>query len=128
VYIIPMTSSIIDSYLEQAFPLCMELPRQKKHVSFILHKNRIVATGRNFFKTHPKAKVIGYPFDEMHSELDAYRKVPYNLRDKKLTLLNVRFNRFGDLRMAKPCELCLPWCKEIFNEIHYTTDQGIISL
>ena len=85
-----MTNTLIDEYLEQAFPLCMELPRQKKHLSFILHKNRIVATGRNFFKTHPKAKVIGYAFDEMHSELDAYRKVPRNLRDKKLTLLNVR--------------------------------------
>jgi len=106
----------------------MELPRQKKHLSFILHKSRIVATGRNFFKTHPKAKVIGYAFDEMHSELDAYRKVPRNLRDKKLTLLNVRFNRFGALRIAKPCELCLPWCQEIFHEIHYTTDQGIITL
>ena len=66
-----MTNTLIDEYLEQAFPLCMELPRQKKHLSFILHKNRIVATGRNFFKTHPKAKVIGYAFDEMHSELDA---------------------------------------------------------
>ena len=123
-----MTQEIIETCLEEAYPLCLELPRQKKHVSFVFYKNRVVARGRNFFKTHPKAKEIGYPFDEMHSELDAMRKIPEELIGKKLTLMNVRYNRFGQLRMSKPCCLCLPWCNEMFSEIYYSTDEGIVKL
>lgn len=118
----------LDDILDFAFPLCLEIQRQKKHISLIFYKNRIVSVGRNNFKTHPKALEIGYRYDEMHSELDAYRKIPYNLRNKKLNLVNVRFNRFGHTRMSKPCELCLPWCREVFNDIYYTDNEGIHKL
>ena len=68
---------------------------------------------------------IGYRFGEMHSELDAFRKLTPDQKAKKLHLINIRFNRFGELRMSKPCEKCLPWCIEVFHTIHYTTDSGI---
>ena len=116
------------NFLAYAYPLCLEIPRQKKHVSLILHKNRVIAIGTNSFKTHPKAKEIGYHYEEMHSELEAYQRVPRTFKSKKLVLLNFRFNRFGNLRMSRPCELCLPWCKEIFNEIYYTNDEGLLKL
>jgi hypothetical protein len=119
---------MMEQYLEKMFPLCMQIPRQKKHLSLIFHKNRLISVGCNRFKTHPEAKKIGYPFEEMHSEFDAYRKVPRKLKGKKLHLLNIRFNKEGNLRMAKPCELCLPWCMEAFESIKYTTDEGILSL
>jgi len=61
----------------------------------------------------------------MHSELDAYRKIPKNYRGLKLTLVNVRFNRFQELRMSRPCELCTPWCREVFDNIYYTDNEGI---
>jgi hypothetical protein len=67
-------------------------------------------------------------YDEMHSEFDAYRKLPRSLRGKKLHLLNVRFNKFGDMRMSRPCCLCEPWCKEIFASIRYTTNDGVVQL
>lgn len=118
----------MNEYLEMAFPICLEIPRQKKHVSLIIHKNRIVSVGTNSFKTHPKAKQIGYHFEEMHSELDALQKVPFKLKKKKLILVNVRFNRFGQLRMSRPCELCTPWCKEIFHEIYFTTNEGLVRM
>lgn len=118
----------LNEYLKMAYPICLEIPRQKKHVSIILHKNRVISVGTNSFKTHPKAKEIGYHYEEMHSELEAYQRVPRKFKSKKLVLLNCRFNRFGDLRMSRPCELCLPWCKEIFNEIYYTNDEGLMKL
>ena len=118
----------LNEYLKMAYPICLEIPRQKKHVSIILHKNRVISVGTNSFKTHPKAKEIGYHYEEMHSELEAYQRVPRKFKSKKLVLLNCRSNRFGDLRMSRPCELCLPWCKEIFNEIYYTNDEGLMKL
>lgn len=114
--------------LEYAFPLCLNIPRQKKHLSLIFNKNRLISTGCNHFKTHPKAKKIGYAYEEMHSELDAFRKLPHKYRNLKLTLVNVRFNRFGELRMSKPCELCTPWCREVFADIYYTNNTGIVRM
>lgn len=110
--------------LDFAFPLCLNVPRQKKHISLIFNKNRLVSIGANYFKTHPKAQRLGYLYDEMHSELDAYRKVPKNLRDKKLTLINVRMNAEGQLRMSKPCAVCAGWCVEVFDKIYYTDNEG----
>jgi hypothetical protein len=116
------------NFLQYAYPLCLEIPRQKKHVSLIVYKGRVISVGRNMFKTHPRAKQIGYPFEEMHSELDAYRKVPKQLRGCKFDLINVRYNKFGTMRMSRPCELCMPWCREVFDRIYYTTDEGIAKL
>jgi len=121
-------SEPLNEYLKMAYPICLSIPRQKKHVSIILHKNRVISVGTNSFKTHPKAKEIGYHYEEMHSELEAYQRVPRKFKSKKLTLVNCRFNRFGDLRMSRPCELCLPWCKEIFNEIYFTTNDGLTKM
>ena len=117
--------SHFDEILKYAYPLCLEIPRQKRHISIIFHKKRILSVGRNSFKTHPKAKKIGYPYEEMHSELDAFCKLPRNCRSLKLTLVNVRYNRFAQLRMSKPCELCYPWCREVFSDIYYTDNEGI---
>lgn len=91
----------------------------------IIHKNNIVAVGINQFKTHPKAKEIGYRYDEVHSELDALLRCK---QKKNLTLLNIRFNRFGEMRIARPCQLCMPWCKMIFDSIYYTTPNGVVRL
>jgi hypothetical protein len=114
--------------LNIAYPICLKIPRQKKHVSLILYKKQIISVGTNSFKTHPAAKQIGYRFEELHSELDAYTKVPKELRTKSLTLVNVRFNKYRQLRMAKPCSLCLDWCSEIFTDIWFTTNEGLYKL
>lgn len=114
------------NYLDIAYPICLDIPRQKKHVSMIFHKKQLLAIGTNSFKTHPQAKKIGYMYEEMHSELDAFTKISKEFKTKKLTLVNVRFNRYKELRMSKPCDLCQPWCEEIFNEIYYTTNDGMI--
>ena len=97
-------------------------PRPKKHVSIIAHKNIIVAAGVNRTKTHPLAKKYGYMFGEMHSELDAVRRIK---PQDGLILINYRMNRFFELRNARPCSKCMPWCLALFKEIYYTTNNGI---
>ena len=112
--------------IDIAMPISVGIKRPKKHVSVIVRKNEVVSVGTNNFRTHPKAKKHGYRFDEVHSELDAL------LRHKgpkdNLTLFNFRYNRFGDMRMSKPCCLCLPWCEVLFDDIYYTTNDEIVKL
>ena len=86
-------------------------------------KNEIVSVGTNKFRTHPLAKKYGYRFDEVHSELDALLR--YRGPKDNLKLVNYRFNRFGDMRISKPCCNCLLWCLALFDDIWYSTNNGI---
>ncbi len=118
-----MTPTKLEKMKQVAMPVSMSIARPKKHVSIIVRKNEIVAVGTNTFRTHPKAKELGYRFDEVHSELDALLR--YKGPKDNLVLLNFRYNRFGDMRMSKPCCKCLPWCVALFDKIWYTTDNGM---
>ena len=109
--------------IEVARPVTLANPRPKKHTSLIIRKGNIVSIGTNQNKTHPLAKKYGYRYNEVHSELDALLR--YKGPKDNLKLINYRFNRFGDMRMSKPCCVCLPWCGVIFNDIWYSTNDGI---
>lgn len=117
--------SKILKFIEFARPICLDIPRTKKHVSLIVQKNKVLAVGTNTFKGHPLASSIGYRFAEQHSELNAFLKCPER---SKLMLINVRFNAQGFMRMSRPCPLCLPWCAAIFDKIVYTCPDGVIRL
>jgi hypothetical protein len=107
---------------EMAKEICLCIDRPKRHCSVVIHKGKVLAVGTNQMKTHPLARKYGYLFDEMHSELDAFRKCD----DKRgIELWNFRFNRFGQERISRPCPKCLPWCVEVFDHIYYTTGEGI---
>jgi deoxycytidylate deaminase len=108
-------------FIESAKPICLQIPRAKKHVSLIVRKGKVLATGTNNFKGHPAAASLGYRFSEMHSELNAFLKCSEKSR---LTLINLRFNAQEEMRMSRPCALCLPWCAAIFEEIYYTCPDG----
>lgn len=116
---------LVDKLIQIAKPLCVDLDRKKKHVSIIVRKGEIVSIGSNQYKTHPIAKAIGYRYEEMHSELNALLNTDQR---KNLHLYNFRFNRFGEMRLARPCCLCMPWCKVIFKTIHYTTIDGVLEM
>ena len=119
-----MTPTKLDKMKQVAMPVSMSIARPKKHVSIIVRKNEIVSVGTNNFRTHPKAKELGYRFDEVHSELDALLR--YRGPKDNLVLVNYRFNRFGDMRMSKPCCNCLVWCEALFDDIWYSTNDGMI--
>jgi len=116
----------LDKFSGIARPVALNLQRKQKHVSLIFRKNQIVSVGTNEFKTHPMAKQYGYRYDEVHSELDAL--IRYKGPKDNLKLYNFRFNRFGQMRMSRPCSKCLPWCVAVFDEIWYTTNKGIYLL
>lgn len=118
-------SSWVHKHIEDFMPLCLEIPRAKKHVSLILYKNRILAVGTNNFKGHPMAASLGYRFSEQHSELNALLKCE---KRKDLVLINLRFNSQKLMRMSRPCAKCLPWCCALFNEIYYTSPEGVVRL
>jgi len=119
----------LEKYADIALPISLEIPRPKKHVSLITNrKGAVLAYGTNQFRTHPLAKQYGYFFDEVHSELDALLKIPKGADRNKLVLINFRFNRFEDMRMSKPCCLCIPWCKAVFSDIFYSTNNGMVKL
>ena len=121
-----MTEKKILKLTDIAMPVSMNISRPKKHVSIIVRKNEVVSMGTNNFRTHPKAKKYGYFFDEVHSELDALLR--YKGPKDNLKLINFRFNRFGDMRMSRPCCKCLPWCIAVFDDMWYSTDDGMEKL
>jgi hypothetical protein len=101
--------------------------RNHNHVSLILQEGKLHGVGTNKRKTHPLAMKYGYRSCELHSELDALLKIPrwdrYNL-----LLINFRFGPKGDIKLSKPCALCLPWCIQAFDEIYYSVPDGLVQL
>ncbi len=80
----------------------------KIHFSFLTYKSNILSIGWNDgWKTHTLAKKYGYRFDAIHSELNCiinYRRDKELLR--KCTIVNIRINKFKQLRNSKPCHIC----------------------
>lgn len=113
-------------YLE----LCKQIEMSNKHLSLILHKGLVISVGYNQRKTHPLASRYGYRFADQHSELSAYVNLPKSIRyskaSPKLTLLNIRFNRFNQMRISHPCPICMGWCQNTFKRIYYSTPSGIV--
>ena len=120
----------IEHFAKIAFPEAMTIERSQKHISIVLDKKgKVLSFGRNGVRTHPEAAKKGYRFDEVHSELDAFLRLPRDKRgDKDLVLLNFRFNRFGELRISRPCPKCMPWCEAIFGQIIYSMNDGFFRI
>lgn len=122
-----MTLGKVLSYIDVSRAISKDSLREHKHVSLIFYKKKLLSIGTNNEKTNPKALRMGYWVATPHSELAAFNKVPYTMRDG-LILLNFRFNNRGELRMSKPCSRCLPWTQAVFKEIWYSDDAGMIQL
>jgi len=83
------------------------------HWSFLVCDNRIYATGLN--RTHEPLIIYGYHRKhdhtfrpKLHAELEAFRKFHGNLLQLHvMEMLNIRLNRRGELRCARPCTPCL---------------------
>jgi len=100
---------------------------QCRHISFIVQRNNIVSIGfNNYHKTHPAAKDLNYRFGAIHSELDAYLRVRWDIEDfSKYDLINVRINRFSKIKMSMPCHCCLPFVIKLgFRRIWYSDWNG----
>ena len=124
-----MNYQVLDKLIEISRSLKDVPNAHNRHFTFIVRKKRVLSMGwNNGCKTHPKAKELGYRFDNIHSELAAILNFKYPLDTlEKCVLVNVRVNRFGQLRMAMPCKRCLLWLSSFgLDSIWYTNHCGQI--
>lgn len=66
---------------------------------------------------------------ELHAECNALKSIPKKNRrtNKKLTLLVIRVNKKGELKLSKPCTNCINSMKmACINTVMYSDDQGQI--
>jgi deoxycytidylate deaminase len=110
--------SVIDKYISLAKAMMpIDLPARCYHVSFATYKGKIISIGFNSAKTNPinlknrKKNSCGKDYSEQKmtcSELSCLKKVKNktNIPFNKITLINVRIDRNGDVRCSKPCESC----------------------
>ena len=98
----------------------------------IVYKNRVVSVGWNTTKTNPLQKSLNhlrFKADEycasLHAEMMAFLRLPYGLDHRNLSIYVYRENRFGELRMSRPCPSCMSKIKELgINTIYYTSTDG----
>ena len=98
----------------------------------IVYKNRVVSVGWNTTKTNPLQKSLNhlrFKADEycasLHAEMMAFLRLPYGLDHRNLSIYVYRENRFGELRMSRPCPSCISKIKELgINNIYYTSTDG----
>jgi deoxycytidylate deaminase len=111
--------------------------RRCRHFSFILYKNRLIATGVNNSKTHPfnlinrkVSRVTGEDYSDQKqtcSELNAILKLKRltNIDTKKCILINIRYDRNDKIALAKPCQSCQNLLRyHEFKQIIWSTNGG----
>jgi deoxycytidylate deaminase len=130
--------SVLKQLEDTAFSLIgLNNDNRCRHFTFILYKNRLIATGMNCSKTHPLnllnrkvSKVTGEDYSEYKqtcSELNAILKLKRltNIDTRKCTLVNIRYNRKDQIALAKPCMSCDSLLQyHGFKEIIWTNDNG----
>lgn len=94
-----------------------------KHFSFVCHKNKIISIGWN--DVTKTSKYITYPLGGRHAEADSVGNLDNLNLCRNATLINIRLNPKKELRLSKPCDICLGFiCKMGFRKIYYSTDKG----
>lgn len=104
--------------------------------SFGWHGSKLIAIGRNKNKTHPlnrRNKLIFKDTGKVHlekkicAELDLALKIKRktNIDYKKITIVNVRLDRNGNICNSKPCRSCESLIEYIGpRSIYYTNTEG----
>lgn len=107
---------------------------RSKHWTAIVHKRHgIIGWGSNSKKTHPIAYKYGHRFDNIHSELASYISMDscyknYEILRKNCYMLNLRMNRFFELRNSLPCPNCQKFIMTTgIKHVYYSTNDKIAS-
>lgn len=104
------------------------------HYSFVIQDNKIVDYGTNSNKTPPvhhgynKRCLIDDTFKpKTHSEYAAYMRAKGLLKPKSFEIINLRFNKVGELRLSKPCDCCYLLLKELgCKRFYYSSTIGFL--
>lgn len=105
----------------------MRVAKQRTyHVSYIVRRNKIYSVGINDrTTTHPMAKQFGWWNDNLHSEVDAYRRYCIDYPLSECDLYNVRLDNMNRIRISRPCKACLNLLDLVgFRRVYFTDDSG----
>lgn len=108
--------------------------KKRKMGCIVVYKNKIIASGINSDKTHPKQKLYNterFPEDspaKLHAEIAALAPLfnSFNhINWSKVTLYIYRIKNNKPCGLAKPCPACIKLIKDIgIKKICYTTEDG----
>ncbi len=81
-----------------------------RHVAVVAKGGRILATGRNRYKTHPDSVGVGVDGEmycrSVHAEMDAISKVSDKSKLRGATIYIARKGRNDEPGMSCPCKMC----------------------
>jgi hypothetical protein len=107
------------------------------HATFAIYKNKTLSIGINNTKTHPEIKKFNYFSNDgedlreiarTHSELNCILKLrnrfpTYSMED--ITFINIRLDKMGNLKYAKPCNGCNHLMHQVgYKKIYYSDEFG----
>ena len=107
------------------------------HVTFAIHRKKTIAIGINNQKTHPNIKKLNYMSEDgedlrniarRHSELNCILKLQNKLSIlgfDDIIFVNIRLDRNGNIKYAKPCNGCSHLFEQVgFKKVYYSGDCG----
>lgn len=106
------------------------------HYSFIIQNNKIIEWATNahhepprHYGYHNRCKHdIGY-VPKFHAEVFAYKRAKALLTDNTFTIVNMRFNKAGQLKLSKPCTPCYELMSALgCSCFYYSSDIGFLQL
>lgn len=108
-----------------------------KHCAIITKGGRIISENFNNMKSHPfamkplgclhKPEIDRDDLRTLHAEMAAIKSIKNKNRLKGASIFVFSMNRKGELRISRPCDLCMHYIKMYgISKIYYTSSNGWI--
>lgn len=109
--------------IELAKKIALKSKQKYKHGTVIAKGCKVIDVGCNQDKTHTKAKPY-YAHRKLHSEQHAI--LGNTIKELRgTTLFTVRVDDYGNLRIGRPCHVCLPLIEAAgIKQIIYSNNNG----
>ncbi len=105
------------------------------HYSFIIQGNKLVEWATNNRGVPPihygyNQKTLDKTFvPKLHSEVWAYKRARGLLTKAPFEIINIRLNRYGEIRLSKPCKCCYGLLTALgCKRFYFSSANGFISL
>lgn len=126
--------SKIQSKIEKGYNQCEFDDMDYRHYAVITKSGRIISEGKNNMRSHPfamkplnclhKPEIFNDDLRTMHAEMKAIKKVKNKSRLKGASIFIYSLNRRGELRISRPCNLCMHYIKQFGISKIYYSDMG----
>lgn len=94
-----------------------------KHFAILVDKSRIISIGFNDISR--PTDLVKFPLGGRHAEPDAIANLDDLNIIRKCNLISIRLNPRGELRLAKPCDICHTFLVKMgIKKIYYSTEFG----